>query len=342
MKKMLLFVAGIVLSISISAQCPLTTAVDFTATDCHGTEVHLFDLLDGGQYVLIDFFYTTCGPCQQATPKVAEAYGLLGCNDFEVFFMEITPYDNNAACQTWCNNYGIEYPTIGTNGGGNTICNTYQIGYYPTLILIAPDRSIVINDLWPISSAMTVVNALSPYGIQQHECGSTPTCEAPQNVAAAVNEDKSITVTWDAVEGASSYNLYVDGELTAEEITTTTITSPADQTPGTYCATVVTVCENGLLSEHSEEACVTIEMSVNEIEDHISIYPNPANHFVKIECQNMQQISILNLKGQQLLMQKVSGDATTISIENYPEGTYFIQILNADHQIGTQRFVISR
>ncbi|MDD4848201.1 MAG: redoxin domain-containing protein, partial [Bacteroidales bacterium] len=233
MKKILLLVVGIILSINISAQCPLTTAVDFTATDCHGTEIHLFDILDGGQYVLIDFFYTTCGPCIQATPKVAEAYTMLGCNDFEVFFMEITPSDNDAACQTWCNNFGIEYPTIGTNGGGGTICNTYQIGAYPTLILIAPDRSIVIQDLWPIDNAMTIVNALDPFQIQQHECGSAPTCDAPQNVAAVVNDDLSITVSWDDVAEAVSYTLYVDGEMTAEGISGTTVTSPANQIPGT-------------------------------------------------------------------------------------------------------------
>lgn len=41
------------------SQTPLTEAVDFTATDTHGQEWNLFEILDGGQYVLIDFFFTT-------------------------------------------------------------------------------------------------------------------------------------------------------------------------------------------------------------------------------------------------------------------------------------------
>ena len=41
------------------SQTPLTTAVDFTATDTQGIERNLFEILDGGQYVVIDFFYTT-------------------------------------------------------------------------------------------------------------------------------------------------------------------------------------------------------------------------------------------------------------------------------------------
>ena len=170
MKKIFTFIFAIALSLNMLGQCPLTTAVDFTATDCHGTDVHLFDILDGGQYVLIDFFFTTCGPCQQATPKIVESYYAFGCNMYDVFYIEVSVSDGDAACQNWAANYGVEYPTISTAGGGNTICSTYGISQYPTVILIAPDHSIVIQDLWPIGSAQAVISALTPYGIEQHDC----------------------------------------------------------------------------------------------------------------------------------------------------------------------------
>jgi hypothetical protein len=41
------------------SQTPLSVAVDFTATDIEGNEFNLFEVLDGGQYVCIDFFFTT-------------------------------------------------------------------------------------------------------------------------------------------------------------------------------------------------------------------------------------------------------------------------------------------
>jgi len=44
---------------SSSAQTNLTEAVDFTATDIEGHTWNLFDELDDGKYVLIDFFFTT-------------------------------------------------------------------------------------------------------------------------------------------------------------------------------------------------------------------------------------------------------------------------------------------
>lgn len=48
MKKIFTLFFAISLSLNVFAQCPLTTAVDFTATDVHGTEVNLFEILDGG------------------------------------------------------------------------------------------------------------------------------------------------------------------------------------------------------------------------------------------------------------------------------------------------------
>ena len=205
MKRLLLFLAAITISLGINAQCPLTQAVDFTATDCHGTEVHLFDLLDGGQYVLIDFFFTTCGPCQQATPKIVESYYSFGCNMHDVYYMEISYIDNDAACQTWANNYGVEYPTIGINGGGGGICSAYQISYYPTVILIRPDHQIVIQDLWPINNAQAVISALEAQGVQQHDC-DTPVVYDPQ-VTITVDQvtESEVTVTFTPNQDCAMY-----------------------------------------------------------------------------------------------------------------------------------------
>ena len=170
MKKVFTLIFALAFGFGLKAQCPYTEAIDFTATDVHGTEVHLFDILDGGQAVLIDFFFTTCGPCQQATPKIAQSYTAMGCNMYDVFYMEIATGDSDAACLTWVNNYGIEYPTISGTGGGTSICSQYGIGQYPTVILIMPNHQIVIQDLWPINNAQTIISQLEAYGLQQHDC----------------------------------------------------------------------------------------------------------------------------------------------------------------------------
>lgn len=59
MTKHILTIALFFVIITSYSQTPLTEAVDFTATDVFGMEHNLFEILDGGQYVCIDFFFTT-------------------------------------------------------------------------------------------------------------------------------------------------------------------------------------------------------------------------------------------------------------------------------------------
>ena len=207
---------ALAIGIGLKAQCPLTQAVDFTATDCHGTEVHLFDILDGGQAVLIDFFFANCGPCQQATPKVVESYYAMGCNMHDVFYMEISDRDSDAVCQTWCQNYGVEYPTIGGTAGGAGICNTYQISAFPTVILIMPDRSIVIQDLWPINNAQTIISALEQHGLQQHDCNA-PSYDPQVTITVDQVNFFEVTATFTPNEDCASYNYLLATESEVQQ-----------------------------------------------------------------------------------------------------------------------------
>ncbi len=216
MKKLITLLLALAIGFGLKAQCPLTQAVDFTATDVHGTEVHLFDILDGGQYVLIDFFFTTCGPCQQATPKVVESYYAMGCNMHDVFYMEIATGDSDAACLNWVNTYGVEYPTISGAAGGTGICNQYQIPAYPTLIVIAPDHSIVIQDLWPINNAQTIITTLEGLGLQQHDC-NTPSYNPQVSITIDQVLETEVTATFTPNEDCASYGYMMATEAEIQE-----------------------------------------------------------------------------------------------------------------------------
>lgn len=461
MKKILLFITTILLGFNLTAQTTLTQAVDFTATDCHGTEVHLFDILDGGQSVVIDFFYTTCSPCQQATPKVVEAYQTLGCNNHDVFFMEITPYDADAACQNWCNTYGVEYPTVGTNGGGSAITNSYGIQAFPTVILITPDRQIVIQDLYPIPSAQTIINALAPYGIEPHDCNTVvdPTIEislgeitattveatfTPNETCASyyiligieaemqswvammgipleqlvqqwgIQYTQAETYTWTEQIPDTEYTVYalpLDADGNAYELQTQIATTESLGGTGTSVidlqvtvlgetsvATIATPNEEtaeyhyGLITkeyyeeigadsalqvirgdgwplhevdewtwldlipntyyyalgtgfnannEWGETTLVEFMTSLTGIETlneiGFSMYPNPANDFIKVSCENLKTATIYNALGQKIATYESNGSEINISTTSYNDGIYLINI-NGEY---TKRFVIS-
>ena len=216
MKRLITLILVLAIGFGLKAQCPLTQAVDFTATDIHGTEVHLFDILDGGQAVLIDFFFTTCGPCQQATPKIVESYYAMGCNMHDVYYVEIATGDSDAACLNWVNNYGVEYPTISGVGGGTAICSQYGIQAYPTVILIMPNHEIVIQDLYPIPNAQTVINALEQHGLQQHDCNGA-TYDPQVSITVDQVLETEVTATFTPNEDCASYSYMMATEAEIQE-----------------------------------------------------------------------------------------------------------------------------
>ncbi len=169
MKKIYSFIIIVFLTFYLNAQTPLTTAVDFTATDVHGTQHNLFSYLDAGKYVFIDFFFTTCGTCQSMAPQGNASCIYFGCNQGDVIFLGIDNGDSDAEVISFDSQYGIDYPTISGDKGGTTICNNYGITAYPTYILIAPNRNIVVQDLWPFSTAICN-SKLESYGIQSMAC----------------------------------------------------------------------------------------------------------------------------------------------------------------------------
>lgn len=59
MRKLIFSIVGFFLLMSLNAQTLLDTAVNFTVKDTYGNTINLFDILDEGKIVVIDFFSTT-------------------------------------------------------------------------------------------------------------------------------------------------------------------------------------------------------------------------------------------------------------------------------------------
>lgn len=174
MKKVLSLIIAVIFSLGLQAQVSLDEAVDFTALDHNGNEIHLFEILEGGQYVLLHINTRTNADTETVTPCVVEAYQALGCNQHDVFFMCVSPNGTTSTTQQWIDDYGIEYPMIDNEvhdgyTSGVDIWLAYQC-QFPTTVLIAPDKSIALDDIWPIETAQDIIDALSAFGIEEYEC----------------------------------------------------------------------------------------------------------------------------------------------------------------------------
>lgn len=130
---------------------------------------------------MLDFMFTTCGPCQATGPKLYGGFTNFGCNNAgaDVFFVSINRDDDNTTMHSWESTYmnptgpyplGISGTQGSATGGAQTLHNTYGISAFPTMILIAPDRQIVEQDMWPITDASTFTTYFESHGLGQYSC----------------------------------------------------------------------------------------------------------------------------------------------------------------------------
>jgi hypothetical protein len=87
----------------------------------------------------------------------------------------------------------------------------------------------------------------------------------------------------------------------------------------------------------------TKKITINDKQQTISIYPNPATATINITSQqNIQQIKLINRLGQTLQQfNNLNTKHQTINIEQFAKGVYIIQITNSNGEIKTQKIVIN-
>lgn len=153
MKKALLSLLFIFLiTFFAQAQVKINTPVNFTITDTQGNQHTLFDYLDQGKYVLIDFFFTTCGACISSMPNLDEAYERYGCSQGDIVFIALDRGSTNAQVITYKNAYGGYYPTAsGTIGHADAAISAYGVTAFPTIALIAPNHTFISKDIYPVT-----------------------------------------------------------------------------------------------------------------------------------------------------------------------------------------------
>lgn len=232
------------------SQTTLTTAVDFTVTTTNGQTFNLFSKLDEGKYVLLDFFFTTCPACISTSPYFKEAFENYGCNTQDVYFISIDVGDTDAEVEAYETQHysGAPIPAAsGLDGNGNSVTTTYGIGAWPTYILIAPNRDIVEQDMWPISSAATFDTYLGSHGLTHKSCTAATGVEENETLTLLVYPNPTadrVTVTLDQTSSINQMSLSNTLGQTvwsnASNIGQNTEIDMSAMAPGVYTLTVQT------------------------------------------------------------------------------------------------------
>ena len=159
---------------------------------------------------------------------------------------------------------------------------------------------------------------------------------APVVVADTVTET-TVTLVWNVVENATSYNVYMDTVL-VKNVTDTVYTVTELTSDSTYNFTVTAVADT-LESAASNVVTVTTLKSEGIVENAVAfgIYPNPAVDRVVIETESaIESVSIYTLTGVMIYSEVETNN--TINVSDLNSGVYFIKVVTSEGET-VKRFI---
>lgn len=113
----------------------------FTDFDING--VKLSDFVGKGQYVLVDFWASWCGPCKREIPNIKKVYEKYAGKDFDV--LSVAVWDQPQASVDTAKAYGVNWKEI--IDAQTVPTELYGIQGIPHIILFGPDGTILKRDL---------------------------------------------------------------------------------------------------------------------------------------------------------------------------------------------------
>ena len=146
--------------------------------------------------------------------------------------------------------------------------------------------------------------------------------------------DTELRLTWDAVDGATSYNVYAYGQLLGDVINNAVKLTELDPTME-YCFTVSAVNSVGESAQSDEECALDVE----ELTATFNIYPNPVNDVLFIENgNNIEEVSIYTITGVMVYNEQCVSNNVQVNVSELEGGVYIIKVRTENNEI-INRFV---
>ena len=232
-----------------SKQLNAQTVADFTVTTIHGETFNLYEKLDEGKYVFLDFFFETCQPCIDMIPEMNEIFIEYGCNNSDdIFFLAIDALGTDESILAFKETYNSKLPAVSSEeGGGSAVADALTDNAYPFLLLISPEREIVANIYPPTYESIT----------STYDSFSIPTAPDACGIVSSVDDvlteklnvfpnpaSDNLTVTWATTETKSIKIIDTFGKVITEINVTGTDRSTQVNTDNLASGTYILITNN--------------------------------------------------------------------------------------------------
>ena len=138
MMKSIKFLFFLFLSVWMTAQ---NTASDFSLVDTKGRYYNLYEQLDSGKIVILDFFAHNCSSCQSNSPRLDSLWQRYGHNGDSLWIWGIEcSGDTNSQVDDFDAQYGVTFPGFSTDSSvnGDSVIHLYGVVGTPTYFIICP------------------------------------------------------------------------------------------------------------------------------------------------------------------------------------------------------------
>ena len=75
-------------------------------------------------------------------------------------------------------------------------------------------------------------------------------------------------------------------------------------------------------------------------EQQVTVYPNPVDDNLKIEANNIKNVSVLNLMGQKVYESEVNANEVNLNMSDFQSGVYMIQVETSEYTV-TKRISVA-
>ena len=307
-------IATCVFNVTIDANCPTTEQLPLT-----------FNLeADGGLMAEgTGVLKNACNVVFELTDSYGDGWN---GNYLNVSFSDGTPTQNLTIQDGASANYVIEI------GNGVHVSLGWTVGQWPTecsFVVRYEDGDVIcqasnLNATYSFEFDCNCANG-APVGIFD-----------PVEELQAESTNTSVTLTWNAPEGAINYIISRNG-IEIAQTTETTFTDNTINRDGFYTYCVVAEYAEGT----SVPDCVIIEFldAIVENEAEFAIYPNPVNNTLYVSSGNAEfSYEMFNGMGQKVASGNATGNAQ-INVNDMTKGIYFLR-LTTGTQVRMEKVVV--